>query len=177
MVTLVKQNYLENKKIYNQIEKDLRKALNKDISIDHVGSTAIPDMYGKNIIDILVGVKDAEQFEETSKILLNKSFTPSVKSKTPIYQFFSSKEDETSSGDIHIHLVILNTERYNEFIILREYLLNNKDEALKYSNLKLKLIEDGITDRKQYKTVKSEYVTNLIERAKLWNERREGNET
>ena len=50
MVDLVKQNFSKNKKLYNQIEKELREKLGKDYPITHVGSTAIPNMYGKNII-------------------------------------------------------------------------------------------------------------------------------
>lgn len=166
MVAIIKQDYLENKKIYNHIEEDLRRNIDKNIPITHVGSTAIPDMYGKNIIDILIGANNKNQFEEITHVLVNKGFVPSKKSKDEIYQFFSSTNAETTSGDIHIHLVILNTERYSEFIILKDYLLNNKEEALNYSNLKKEIISDGITDRKQYKTVKSEYVTSLLARAK-----------
>ena len=36
-------------------------------------------------------------------------------------------------------------------------------------NLKKEIIGDGITDRKKYKTVKSEYVTQLLARAKKWH--------
>ena len=52
MVELVRQNFKTNKKIYNETKHNLRKKLDKSISIEHVGSTAIPNMYGKNIIDI-----------------------------------------------------------------------------------------------------------------------------
>lgn len=169
MVTIIKQDYTQNKKNYTNIEEELRKDIDKNIPITHVGSTAIPDMYGKNIIDILIGASDKNQFEEITHVLVNKGFVPSKKSKDEIYQFFSSTEAETGSGDTHIHLVISNTERYSEFIILKDYLLNNKEEALNYSNLKKEIISDGITDRKQYKTVKSEYVTNLLARAKKWH--------
>ena len=168
MVNLVVQNFLENKNLYNKIYEDLRKDLDESIPINHVGSTAIPDMVGKNIIDILVGAFDQKQFEEITKYLTQKGFIPSLKSRTDIYQFFASREGETSSGDVHIHLVRIGTERYDEFLILRDYLLNNKDEATAYSNLKNELIESGIVERKEYKNAKSEYVTKLIERAKLW---------
>lgn len=168
MVNLVVQNFLENKNLYNKIYEDLRIDLDEAIPIDHVGSTAIPYMVGKNIIDILVGAIDETQFEELTNYFVQKGYRASLKSKTDVYQFFASREGETSSGDIHIHLVILGAERYNEFIILRDYLLSNKTEATAYSNLKKELVESGIVDRKEYKNTKSEYVTKLIERAKLW---------
>ena len=166
MVEIVKQNFEDNKKIYEKIEKRLRNKINSDVPIDQVGSTAVPNMYGKNIMDILIGANDKQQFDELVKIINDEGFVPSKKSKDEIYQFFSSTSDETKSGDIHIHLAIRNTSRYNEFIILRDYLLENPDEASKYSDFKRYLIENGIVDRREYKRFKSEYVASLIEKAK-----------
>ena len=166
MVELVRQNFRDNKNLYKQIEKDLRKDIDINIPINHVGSTSIPNMYGKNIIDILIGAEDNKQFEEIKTILEKKGFLCSEKSKSKIYQFFSSTFKETKTGDIHIHLVIKSTEKYYEFIILRDYLLKNKEEAKNYSDFKRKLIKDGITDRKEYKKSKGKYVSDLISRAK-----------
>lgn len=168
MVEIIEQNYDENKKIYYDIEKKLKNNIGYNVPIDHVGSTAIPNMCGKNIIDILIGAENVEQFEGITKKLNDIGFIPSKKSKDAIYQFFSSIDVETTSGDVHIHLVIMGTERYSEFIILRDFLLNNTEEAYNYSNLKREIINNGITDRREYKTVKSEYVTSLIARAKKW---------
>ena len=166
MVELVKQNLKVNKQRFKKAKKILLKNIDMDIEIEHVGSTAIPNMYGKNILDILIGVNNQTEFEKVKQSLIKINFVPSEKSKTENYQFFSSTEKETHDGDIHIHLVIKNTERYDEFIVLRDYLLNNKKEAKDYSNLKKELFKSGITDRKEYKNKKAIYVSSLIERAK-----------
>ena len=65
----------------------------------------------------------------------------------------------------------MDTERYSEFIILRGYLLNNDEEAINYSNLKKEIIDKGITDRREYKAIKSPYVTALLNRAKEFNKK------
>lgn len=166
MVELVKQNFKVNKQRFKKTKILLLKNIAIDVEIEHVGSTAIPNMYGKNILDILIGVNNQTEFEEVKQSLIKINFVPSEKSKTENYQFFSSTEKETHDGDIHIHLVIKNTERYDEFIVLRDYLLINKKEAKDYSNLKKELIKNGITDRKEYKNKKAIYVSSLIERAK-----------
>ena len=168
MVELEKQDYHKNKELYKKIESLLRKDIDEKIPIDHVGSTAIPNMYGKNIIDILIGVEKKE-FDKIRNILIKNNFYPS--SSEDIYQFFSSKKGETKSGDIHIHLVVKNTDRYNEFLILKNYLLNNEQEALKYSNFKKQLLKEGINNRKEYKKRKSEYVNSLLEKALNYNRR------
>ena len=166
MVELKKQNYKKNKSLYNKIEKELRKSLDKSIPIDQVGSTVIPNMYGKNIIDIVIGAKDDDEFENIKKILEKMNYAGRKKSQDSIYQFFASTEEETGSGDVHIHLVIKETERYLEFLILKQYLLDNALEAKKYLDFKKEIIKKGIEDRREYKRVKSEYVSSLLERAK-----------
>lgn len=166
MVELVKQNYEENVKQYKNIELSLRSKLSKNVTIAHVGSTAIADMYGKNIIDVLIGADDVQQFNSIRNILIKQGFIPSDKSRTDVYQFFASEVGETTAGDIHLHLVMKNTDRYDDFIVLRDYLLKNNEEVKAYSDFKLKLINSGVTERKDYKRIKGEYVTELIVRAK-----------
>lgn len=168
MVELIKQDFDKNKKIYQNIERELRTKIPINVPITHVGSTAIPNMYGKNIIDILIGAKNKKQFDEIAKELIDCGFIPSNNSQSDVYQFLASKKEETGSGDIHIHLVMENTNRYLDFIILKKYLLANKEEALAYSNYKKQIISQGITERKKYKSIKSEYVTKLLERARKY---------
>ena len=165
MVELHRQNYKENKKIYNRILKELRKKIGKEIPIDHVGSTSLPNMYGKNIIDILVGVPDETDMNKYSDILKELGYFPGSHNSGN-YRFFANTEEETKMGDVHIHLVYINTDRYRDFIILRDYLLINKDEKRAYSDLKKKIIKKGTVIRNDYKTVKSEYVSELLNRAR-----------
>ena len=165
MVELEEQNYNENQKKFKEIKQKLEDEINKNIEIIHVGSTSIPSIkYGKNIIDILIGAKDKKEFAEIAKILESINYIPSDKSKTEEYQFFSSTNEETKSGDIHIHLVLKDTNRYKEFILLKKYLLENEKEAIAYSKFKQKLIAEKINDRKEYKRLKSEYVDKIIEK-------------
>lgn len=164
MVELKIQNYEENCKQYSKLKKLLTELLGNDISISHVGSTAIPDMVGKNIIDILIGASNHENFDKYSLFLKNNGYFEG-KNATQIYKFFASTENETKSGDVHIHLVMKDTERYDEFLILKNYLLNNKQERDNYSNFKKEILAKT-TDRKEYRQIKSEYVSNLLKRAR-----------
>lgn len=171
MVELINQDFLKNKELYNAISLELHTLLGDSVHIDHVGSTAIPNIMGKNIIDILVGVEDSVEFRRCGELLQSKGYCPSEKSKTDIYQFFASTTQETKSGDTHIHLVVMGTDRYDEFIILRDYLLENPDEALAYSNYKKDILTLNLS-RAEYREVKSRYVSALIERAREYKEKR-----
>ena len=168
MVELIQQNYQQNKILFNLSQQDLIKLLGQEVTIEHVGSTAIPDMIGKNIIDILVGAADQTEFVAFGQKLTDNNYYPSTKSKTDVYQFFASTQDETGDGDVHIHLVIKNTDRYDEFIILRDYLLNNPAEAQAYAQHKKQILSYQTTDRATYRQIKSKYVKDLISRAKQY---------
>ena len=166
MVELHRQNYKENKKIYKSIEKILREKLPSYVPIDHVGSTAIKNMYGKNIIDVLVGAKNEDEMEAFTTIIKELGFYPGSHSTGFVYRFFASSKQETKSGDVHIHLVNIETDRYKDFLTLRNYLLENKEEVKAYSKLKKEIVKDDNTKREDYKKIKAKYVENLIIKAR-----------
>lgn len=171
MVELVKQNYNETKNLYLKIEKKLKDIILIDAPINQVGSTAIQNIeYGKNIIDILIGAKDLKEFEEIIEKFKKSNFYVSEKSRSEGYQFIASTSDESKSGDFHIHLSLIGTERYEEFLILKQFLICNNIEAINYSKFKQEIVDLLTKDRKEYKKVKSEYVSALLKRAKEWYE-------
>lgn len=166
MVEIVRQNYKNNKKLYKNVYSRLFKQFEQGVIIEHVGSTAIPFMWGKNIIDILIGVHDEREMDSVINILINNGFFEGNK-KQDVYRFFASRKEETRNGDVHIHLALINTDRFNDFILLRNYLLANKEEVIKYSNFKKSILRDNIRNRKEYKFIKSGYVDDLLNRARM----------
>lgn len=173
MVDLIKQDYKKNKKLYEQTARSLTREIGYDCPISHVGSTAIPNMYGKNIIDILIGAKDENELNHLTSKISNIGYFPSSNSRTNIYQFFASTTAETGSGDIHIHLSIIGTDRYNEFLILKDYLLANPSEAEKYSNYKKEILALQNIDRQKYREIKSKFVSALIDKAKQFSQNKQ----
>jgi len=166
MVEIVRQNYSYNKKKAKKIILELKKHISEEVTITHVGSTSIPKMSGKNIIDLLIGVKNSEDFNDVAKKLINIGYFPSEHSKTNEYQFFASRVTETQNGDVHIHLVKLYTDRYNNFILLKNYLLKHPEVAKEYVKYKRQILKYNGTDREDYKKIKSEYVSKLIQNAR-----------
>jgi GrpB-like predicted nucleotidyltransferase (UPF0157 family) len=113
----------------------------------------------------LVGTSDIGSLIEKIKQM---GFFQSDKSKTAEYLFFASKEGETGVGDIHIHVSLLGTDRYEDFITLKEYLLNNSTEVKKYSDRKHALAKIAARDRQEYKRLKGLEVDELIRQAREW---------
>lgn len=166
MVILEKQNKKVNDKLYKNILKKLRTVIEVNVPIDHVGSTVLPRMYGKNIIDILIGARTNEEMDALSNKIIELGYFPGSKRTGYIYRFFASTEEETKAGDIHIHLAKVDSDRYKDFLILKNYLLKNKKEKTDYSNFKKNILKTGHNVRDDYKLIKSEYVSKLLDRAR-----------
>ncbi len=166
MVILEKQNKKVNDKLYKKILKKLRTVIEVNVPIDHVGSTVLPRMYGKNIIDILIGARTNEEMDALSNKIIELGYFPGSKRTGYIYRFFASTEEETKAGDIHIHLAKVDSDRYKDFLILKNYLLKNKKEKTDYSNFKKNILKTGHNVRDDYKLIKSEYVSKLLDRAR-----------
>ena len=91
MIVLKKQNFEENKQLYKKVYNYLKKSISEELDIHHVGSTAIPNMYGKNIIDILIGAKNKQEFKVISNKLLELGYHTKKDDCNDIYKFFASK--------------------------------------------------------------------------------------
>ena len=166
MVNIVRQNFRKNAKKFNDMNQQLKTKLGDDVLIEHVGSTAIPKMLGKNIVDILVGSHSQLQFFELIKKIVDLGYFMSEKSGNEEYRFFASRKEETQAGDIHIHLALMGTDRYNDFIILKNYLLKNPIIAKTYSNSKKYAVKASNKNRSDYKRIKSIFVSDLLEMAR-----------
>lgn len=166
MIQIVRQNYHKNVKLFNKTKKQLLNILDGSININHVGSTAIPNMSGKNIVDILIDVPTKKILKKITKKIKNKGYFIGKNNSSGDYIFFASRKDETKNGDTHLHLVINGTSCCNDFLILKKYLLDNPTEAKKYSHNKYKIAKKVNNNRVRYRASKSEYVNELLKCAR-----------
>lgn len=145
-------------------EKRLRVILGNDVSIEHVGSSAV-GIGGKNIVDILIGVKGAEEMDSTrDKLVKNGYYEGNDSHEDRI--FMASRKEETGEGDCHIHICLIGSEVYSDFLRLRDYLRANPEIAKEYLEMKQLFAERAGFDRKKYKALKSEYVAGLLKKAR-----------
>jgi GrpB-like predicted nucleotidyltransferase (UPF0157 family) len=134
--------------------------------IEHFGSTAVPGLAAKPIVDILVEVSS---LEETTRLIV-----PVLESDgydyfwrtdvSPSYAWFikrNSKRERTH----HIHMVEADSKLW-ERLFFRDYLREFPNEAKRYEELKLYLSDKYKNDRVAYTNGKTEFVVALTERAK-----------
>ena len=133
-------------------------------AIEHIGSTAVPNLGGKNIIDIMVGVNNADEANECLFPLEEigyKDVTPQP-NDTEWYYCLGKRDQRVR---YHLHLVKFNGKHWKKHIIFRDFLRRNPEVAQVYFNLKKELAAKYGTDRLGYTEAKSEFIKSTISRA------------
>lgn len=141
----------------------LRAALPPYVRLSHIGSTAIPDIWAKPIIDIL-----AEAPANCSLMKLRDTLTRSgylCMNQQPSRLSFNKGYTEHGFAEkvFHLHL------RYqgdNDELYFRDYLRAHPDTALQYEALKLDLWKKFEHDRDGYTDAKSAFVLECTRKAK-----------
>lgn len=141
------------------------------VSIQHVGSTAIPSIMAKPIIDIAVGVKSFDNVKQLIPALKKLGFYYRPHAGLYEQMLFSSGSYYDGTGDIQthfVHVVIFGEEVWLNYINFRDYLNMDINSAKKYEKLKisLSLSTPKGANRTAYTEGKHDFVMEILERAK-----------
>lgn len=156
-------------KLFKQEANFLKSMFPKIIKqIEHFGSTAVPGLASKPIVDMLVEVSSLNQ---TKKIIVPKLkslgydyfWRPEI-DKPPMYAWFI-KRDSSGVRTHHIHMVEAKSNLWDR-IYFRDFLRKNKKEAKFYEKLKLELAKKYPNDREKYTKAKTKFIVNLTKKAK-----------
>lgn len=132
--------------------------------ISHVGSTAVPDIWAKPIIDILVEIPKSASLEYVKEGLTSHGYICMSESNNRKSFNKGYTEDGFAEKVFHLHL------RYygdNDELYFRDYLKENPAAAKEYEALKLSLWKKYEHNRDAYTDAKSEFVKDCTEKAKL----------
>lgn len=151
-------------KFFEREKKKISKAINNN-DIHHIGSTAVPRLGGKGIIDIMIGIKDWKETEDVVKELRTISFKHIYPKKKGI--IFLSTKKNTTLGDFHVHIVKRGSKQYKNFLMFRDYLKKNKKEAKRFFKLKQEWFKKAKGDRDKYNKLKGYYVKEILKKSKF----------
>ncbi len=138
--------------------------------IEHFGSTAVPGMPAKPIIDILVEVTSLEEIQKTVVPLPEARryeyfWRPTWNDGTsPFYAWFI-KRDSKGARTHHIHMVEKHFEHWDR-LLFRDYLRDHPKVANEYLVLKLHLASRFPNDRVAYTKAKTEFIVRVTRTAK-----------
>jgi GrpB-like predicted nucleotidyltransferase (UPF0157 family) len=154
--------------MFDEEAKGLRAVLDPSLIVgfEHFGSTAIPGLSAKPIIDILIAVRSLAAAKAT--------FVEALRNLDYVYWADNPKKDRMffvkgmppfgSKRSHHVHV----TEPHGEMwqgLVFRDYLRAHPEEARTYERLKRRLAAEHQTDREAYTYAKSAYVESVMQMA------------
>ncbi len=130
-------------------------------SIEHVGSTAVPGLAAKPIIDIMVGVRRLKNADRCSRPLERLSYECRGEAGIRGRLFFRKGDPRTH----HLHVAEVGSEFWERHLAFRDYLRTHPDTAREYARLKYGLADCFREDRVAYTEAKTGFVTEVVRRA------------
>ncbi len=140
--------------------------------IEHFGSTAIPHLWAKPVIDILMEVTSLEETKRRIVPILETRgydyfWRPTRGDDVPPFYAWFIKRNRAGIRTHHIHMVEHDFPHW-ERLLFRDYLIEHPAVAREYEALKLRLVREYPKDRVAYTEAKSSFIVPVTERAKKY---------
>jgi GrpB-like predicted nucleotidyltransferase (UPF0157 family) len=133
--------------------------------IEHIGSTAVPGLAAKPVIDILIGVRhlqDAPLFIPPL-VELGYEYIPNYEIELPERRYLHKIVDGQDTH--HLHIVEPSTLFFRTHLAFRDYLRSHPDTAREYAVLKRSLALKYASDRSTYTDAKAPFIEEVLKKA------------
>lgn len=138
------------------------------IAIEHVGSTAVPDLAAKPVIDILAAVRSLDEFPEVMARLegIGYVYTPESEADDPSRRVFrKGPPDPTRFRTHHLHVTEHGGYYWRRLIAFRDHLRSHPEDAAAYLALKQDLATRHAADPARYTREKRDFVREIEKKA------------
>lgn len=129
------------------------------IHIHHIGSTAIPGIYAKPIVDILIEVDYLHDWNNIKEILESEGYICMSISSSRMSFNKGYTPDGYAERVFHIHI---HRSGDNDEVVFRDFLIRNPCIAKEYEQLKLSLLPRFTHDRDGYTEAKTEFISKIM---------------
>jgi len=140
--------------------------------IEHFGSTAVPGLAAKPVVDMLIEVSDLEATRvRIVPVLEGQGYDYFWRpthgdDRPPFYAWFIKRDPGSGARTHHIHMVESSFTKHWDRLLFRDYLIEHPEAAQEYQNLKLHLASEYPNERVAYTSGKTEFVVRMTEKAK-----------
>lgn len=136
------------------------------VAIYHLGSTAIPGIKAKPVIDIWIEVKDIEQIDRYNVAMQHLGYVAQGENGIPGRRYFRKGSDQNHTHHVHIYQV--GSPDVQQCINFRDYLRAHPAAAQAYSHLKEQLARQFPWDSVSYTEGKTAFVQAINQQAQAW---------
>jgi GrpB-like predicted nucleotidyltransferase (UPF0157 family) len=145
--------------VYEAERADIAAALGElAVDIQHIGSTSVPDLVAKPVIDILVAVNKLDDAIDCIPPLQVLGYTFIDHPENTDRRFFSKGHPRTH----HLHIVEYKSQAWSDHIDFRNTLRADRHTREKYANLKVEMAQRYAENRTAYTKAKSDFIQGVL---------------
>ncbi|MGE0794256.1 MAG: GrpB family protein [Microbacteriaceae bacterium] len=136
------------------------------VAIEHIGSTSVPGLAAKPIIDIQVGIRslvDGPAVIEAAESV-GYEYRPEHEVEIPDRRFFRRNRDGVRTHHLHV-VERSNLDWWDRHVAFRDWLLTHPADCDRYAALKQRLAAEYLDDRRGYTDAKTAFVQEIERRA------------
>ncbi len=133
--------------------------------IEHIGSTAVPGLAAKPIVDLMASVTDLDTIVAHASEPLARdgwAYVPYELDRRPWRRFFVKPDSSGQRRAAHLHLIPAGHQRWDDQIRFRDALRDDVRLARAYEDLKLRLAQESGHDREAYTEGKAAFVASVL---------------
>ncbi|WP_432522114.1 GrpB family protein [Kineococcus sp. SYSU DK006] len=130
-----------------------------DVDVEHIGSTSVPGLAAKPIIDVVVVVDDITAEEDYLDALLAAGYELRV--REPRHRLV-----RTPARDVHVHVYGRGDPAIDEYLLLRDHLRSDAEDRALYESTKRALLSERWDDTNAYADAKTEVIDAIKARAR-----------
>jgi GrpB-like predicted nucleotidyltransferase (UPF0157 family) len=146
----------------------LREALGSAaVRLEHIGSTSVPGLAAKPILDYLLAVASIEATTVYVDPLEELGYLFARDPETPDFHFFGKPPERPRTH--HLHVCEVGSAHELRHLAVRDFLRTHSDEVARYAALKRAIAARHPNDRLAYIEGKEDYMTDLEARAVAWS--------
>jgi GrpB-like predicted nucleotidyltransferase (UPF0157 family) len=124
------------------------------LQIEHIGSTAVPGLAAKPIIDVLVTVASIASEAEYLQALVNAGYQ--LRTREPGHRLF-----RTPDLGVHVHVLQQDDDAAAAYLDLRDRLRASETARQRYTAVKQRVIATGVTDMNAYSDAKADVIAAI----------------
>jgi GrpB-like predicted nucleotidyltransferase (UPF0157 family) len=132
------------------------------LALEHTGSTSVPGLGAKPIIDILAGLEHEDDRAAAISAIQRAGYVHRGEQEIPGRDFFRRGDPR----QYHVHLTRVGSTFWRDHLAFRDWLRTHPDVAAAYMALKMQLARQYPTDREAYIRGKTEFVESVLHAAR-----------
>lgn len=135
------------------------------LSIEHIGSTAVPGLAAKNVVDILVVVPDENDQASYLPAIESTGMVLSYRDANATWSFFRPAAPPRNR---HVHVTSKGSSRERVQLLFVDFLRDHPFAAEAYAAVKRRLAVRFADNREAYTRAKTDFIVDMLDRAEQW---------